>query len=100
GYTASCGALHSRAPASRRPALDMTRHRLLSLALTAAHAAAAPVAAQKSASAPAGRTLDIYVTDTEGGKATLFVSPSGETVLIDTGNPGARDLGRILQVLG
>lgn len=78
----------------------MTRHRLLSLALTAALAAAAPVAAQKSASAPAGKTLDIYVTDTEGGKATLFVSPSGETVLIDTGNPGARDLGRILQVIG
>jgi len=75
----------------------MNRQRTLSLVLTAALVATSSVAAQAPASA---KTLDIYVTDTEGGKATLFVSPSGETVLIDTGNPGARDLGRILQVLG
>src|ERR1043165_8403268 len=31
-------------------------------------------------------TLDIYVLDVEGGNATLFVPPSGESVLIDTGN--------------
>jgi len=74
----------------------MNRQSALFLALTAALVVAAPaVAAQSSA-----KTLDIYVTDTEGGKATLFVSPSGETVLIDTGNPGDRDLGRIMQVLG
>src|SRR6202051_3743256 len=46
------------------------------------------------------RTLDIYVVDVEGGNATLFVSPSGESMLIDTGNAGAtasvRDAGRIL----
>ncbi|HEX7941583.1 MAG TPA: MBL fold metallo-hydrolase [Gemmatimonadaceae bacterium] len=78
----------------------MTRHRILSRLLTAALVAASPVAAQTAASAPTSKTLDIYVTDTEGGKATLFVSPSGETVLIDTGNPGDRDLNRILQVLG
>jgi beta-lactamase superfamily II metal-dependent hydrolase len=41
------------------------------------------------------KTLDIYVADTEGGKAALFVTPSGETVLIDTGNPGPRDHDRI-----
>ena len=35
------------------------------------------------APAPA-RTLDIYIADTEGGKAALYVAPSGETVLIDT----------------
>src|SRR5439155_2795516 len=68
--------------------------------LLAALVATAPVVAQTAASAPYSKTLDIYVTDTEGGKATLFVSPSGETVLIDTGNPGDRDLGRIMQVLG
>jgi beta-lactamase superfamily II metal-dependent hydrolase len=45
------------------------------------------------------KPLDIYVVDTEGGKATLFVSPSGETVLVDTGNPGDRDVGRILEVI-
>ena len=44
-------------------------------------------------------TLDIYVIDVEGGNATLFVSPSGESLLMDTGNvpPGAvRDAGRIM----
>ena len=73
----------------------MNRQRSLFLVLTAALVATAPAAAQSSA-----KTLDIYVTDTEGGKATLFVAPSGETVLIDAGNPGERDVGRIMQVLG
>jgi competence protein ComEC len=45
-------------------------------------------------------TLDIYVVDVEGGNATLYVAPSGESVLIDTGNvaPDAakRDAGRIM----
>src|SRR6185437_4570939 len=48
----------------------------------------------------ASKTLDIYIIDVEGGNATLFVSPSGESMLIDTGNAGAvaaaRDAGRIL----
>src|SRR6202163_2278480 len=35
------------------------------------------------------RTLDVYVVDVEGGNATLFVTPSGESVLIDSGNAGA-----------
>lgn len=47
----------------------------------------------------AGKTLDIYVSDTEGGKGTLFVSPTGETVLVDTGNPGDRDVGRIMDMI-
>jgi beta-lactamase superfamily II metal-dependent hydrolase len=44
-------------------------------------------------------TLDVYVVDVEGGNATLFVAPSGESVLIDSGNPGpaaARDVERIV----
>src|SRR5437588_8805066 len=44
------------------------------------------------------KTLDIYVVDVEGGNAVLFVTPMGESVLIDTGNTGAgaaRDAGRI-----
>ena len=45
------------------------------------------------------RTLDIYFVDTEGGQSTLFRSPAGETLLVDTGNPGERDLSRILEVL-
>src|SRR5262252_9551907 len=45
------------------------------------------------------KTLDIYVGDVEGGNATLFVAPSGESLLIDTGNGGTaavRDAERIL----
>lgn len=44
-------------------------------------------------------TLDIYFIDTEGGQATLYVSRSGETMLVDTGNPGDRDHARIMEVL-
>lgn len=43
------------------------------------------------------RRLDIYWVDVEGGAATLIVTPSGESVLIDTGNPGTRDPDRIVQ---
>jgi beta-lactamase superfamily II metal-dependent hydrolase len=39
--------------------------------------------------------LDIYFIDVEGGQSTLFVSPSGESMLIDTGFPGTRDADRI-----
>src|SRR5882762_9392418 len=45
------------------------------------------------------KTLGIYVIDVEGGNATLFVAPSGESLLIDTGNSGAaavRDADRIM----
>ena len=44
------------------------------------------------------RTFDIYSIDVEGGQSTLFVSPSGETLLIDAGNPGDRDADRIAAV--
>ena len=49
-------------------------------------------------------TLDIYVIDVEGGTAILFVAPSGESMLIDSGglqnslsNP--RDSGRIMEAV-
>src|SRR5947199_9334407 len=48
------------------------------------------------------KTLAIYVIDVEGGGATLFVTPSGESVLIDTGNGGpaaGRDAGRIMDAV-
>src|SRR5437879_4424531 len=47
--------------------------------------------------APAGKTLDIYWIDSEGGGSTLIVTPTDESVLIDSGNPGGRDAGRIHQ---
>jgi len=47
------------------------------------------------------KPLDIYYIDTEGGKSALFVSPTGETLLYDTGTGGDsnRDLERILAVM-
>jgi beta-lactamase superfamily II metal-dependent hydrolase len=61
------------------------------------------VASVALGSAQRARTLDIYVVDVEGGNATLFVSPSGESLLIDTGNAGvgaARDAARIVEAAG
>src|SRR5262245_3575277 len=40
-------------------------------------------------------TLNIYWNDVEGGGATLIVTPAGESILIDSGNPGGRDATRI-----
>ena len=60
------------------------------LALTASGATLAQ-------NAPAGN-LQIHWVDVEGGAATLFVSPTGESLLFDTGYPGNgdRDAKRIL----
>ncbi len=44
--------------------------------------------------------LDIYWIDVEGGAATLLVTPGGETILLDSGNPVRRDADRILKMLG
>jgi beta-lactamase superfamily II metal-dependent hydrolase len=41
------------------------------------------------------RGLDVYFIDTDGGAATLIVTPAGESILIDCGNPGRRDAERI-----
>ncbi|MGZ8846136.1 MAG: ComEC/Rec2 family competence protein [Pyrinomonadaceae bacterium] len=51
-----------------------------------------------TASQAAPKTLDIYFIDVEGGAATLIVTPSGQSLLIDTGFPGERDAGRIARV--
>jgi len=44
-------------------------------------------------------SLEIYVVDTEGGKAALWVAPSGQSLLIDSGNPGNRDLDRLMAAI-
>jgi len=57
------------------------------------------LAATTLAQVRATKTLDIYVIDVEGGNAQLYVTPSGESILIDTGNIGAaaaRDADRIM----
>jgi len=48
--------------------------------------------------AQAQKALDIYFIDVEGGQATLFVTSSGESMLVDTGFPGfeGRDADRVL----
>ena len=45
-------------------------------------------------------TLDIYVIDTEGGKSMVLVTPDGEKMLVDGGNPSQddRDTKRIVAV--
>jgi competence protein ComEC len=47
--------------------------------------------------AQAAKPLEIYFIDTEGGQSTLVVSPSGQSLLIDTGysNFSGRDADRI-----
>ncbi len=67
--------------------------KLAMMLIVGAAVIAAPIQAQTS------KPLLIYVVDVEGGNATLFVAPSGEAVLIDTGNGGAaatRDTDRIM----
>src|SRR5208282_621803 len=46
----------------------------------------------------AGQALRVFFVDVEGGQATLFVTPAGESLLIDTGWPGngGRDADRII----
>jgi competence protein ComEC len=43
--------------------------------------------------------FQIYAIDVEGGKSTLYVSPSGQSMLVDTGYDGhnGRDANRILE---
>ncbi len=47
-----------------------------------------------------GGDLQVYFVDVEGGQATLFLAPDGESLLVDTGSPGAnaRDATRIAAV--
>ena len=52
----------------------------------------------QTAQGSGGGDLRVYFADVEGGQATLFVAPSGESLLVDSGNPGARDADRIAAV--
>jgi beta-lactamase superfamily II metal-dependent hydrolase len=61
-------------------------------------ALAAVVLALASAAVLPASTLQIYAIDVEGGQATLLVTPTGDSLLIDAGWPGhnGRDADRIL----
>jgi beta-lactamase superfamily II metal-dependent hydrolase len=71
----------------------MLRLRLL-LVLVATVAAALSLNGQGTA----GGKLRVYFIDVEGGQSTLFVTPAGKSLLIDTGWPGNnfRDADRIV----
>src|SRR5271156_315654 len=68
------------------------------LAIVMLLAFAAFAFAGSSPAAPSGKPLEIYFVDVEGGQATLFVTPEGQSLLIDTGWPGfeGRDADRIV----
>lgn len=80
----------------KRPAMILAP---LAIAIMAVASASGTAQSPQAAQARNPKNLEIYVVDTEGGKAALFVAPSGQTLLIDSGNPGERDLNRILEVL-
>ncbi len=72
------------------PVLDCLMGRILVLLA----ACVAPVVA-------AEKNLDIYFIDVEGGAATLIVTPTGESLLIDSGYPdhNGRDRNRVLKTM-
>ncbi|MCD6052662.1 MAG: beta-lactamase domain protein, partial [Verrucomicrobia bacterium] len=64
--------------------MHLTKTIALSLALSAS-------AVYTTHAGSADKTLDFYWIDSEGGGSTLIVTPTGESLLIDSGNPGGRD---------
>jgi competence protein ComEC len=85
----SSGGLHWRKQSGRR-ILSHLSSLLLCLCFAASTLGAPAVQARDD--------LKIYFVDVEGGQATLFVTPAGQSLLIDTGWPGnnGRDAGRII----
>jgi competence protein ComEC len=89
---------------TRSPRYGFDFRKTLSVVVFAvACAALALVAfASASAAAPASpaetKSLRVYFVDVEGGQATLFVTPEGQSLLIDTGWDGnnGRDADRIV----
>jgi beta-lactamase superfamily II metal-dependent hydrolase len=57
-----------------------------------------PIALTAATLCAQSRPLEIYWIDTEGGAATLILTPAGQSLLADAGNPGDRDAQRILAV--
>src|SRR4051794_6667383 len=71
----------------------------MKLTLMAAVSLLAVAAGASAQTKAAAKPLEIYVVDVEGGKADLWVTPSGQTVVPDTGGPRGRDVDRIMEVI-
>ena len=71
--------------------------RMVTLIVVVALAGVAGFGDGLQAQAGKQKPLDIYFIDVEGGQATLIVSPSGQSLLVDAGWPGlqGRDADRI-----
>jgi beta-lactamase superfamily II metal-dependent hydrolase len=85
----------------------MRTAKVLSVGLTALLVAGVGARAQMGAAKNGANTkgeLRVYFVDVEGGQSTLFVAPTGESLLVDTGSPdpknpnAPRDAGRIAAV--
>lgn len=76
----------------------LTRGGLLVAALCGVIAFTLSPLATAAPSAIGAKALQIYFVDVEGGQATLFVTPAGKSLLIDTGWPdnNGRDADRIV----
>ena len=85
-------------PEAQNPVLGAILAAMLRPALVLAALLGVPLAAGDApAQTRPSKALQIYVVDVEGGNATLIVSPTGESLLIDTGNPSnGRDADRII----
>ncbi len=88
---------------SKRVEMRMRMDRVAMATMVAAAAGAlvlgiAMAAMGQPKSAAETKDLRVYFIDVEGGQATLFVTPQGESLLIDTGWPGSdnRDADRIV----
>ena len=46
---------------------------------------------QNSGARSGNGALQVYFVDVEGGQSTLFVAPTGESLLVDTGSPDPRN---------
>jgi competence protein ComEC len=71
----------------------MMKRLMATVALCALALAVPGLVGGENAVAVAAQTgdLKIYWIDVEGGASTLFVAPTGESLLFDTGNPGNGD---------
>src|SRR5262245_34537847 len=92
--------LRWRLPTGQAPAQDLVSHQEAFMRALSKLIACLVLTTPAWAQTRGGKTLDIYVIDVDGGESTLFVSPTGESLLVDAGWPGfeGRDADRIAAV--